>query len=170
MSLSKQIQIIRANYSVRFTLQHLYYQHINALAEALDNVPEDQREAFRREFIEKHHELRLVVSRLSDEEKRQALTDANKARDAASGSMTAWTEAYQKSMWPKVRRHIEKAFEKIDAGTFTEVDKKTLNEWLDAIEKQSLDEISFIITAYIGAESEDKKKAEGDRDFLEKAS
>lgn len=170
MSLQKRIKLVRANYAVKFTLPHLYNHQIDVLAEALKDVPEEERDAFRKDFIEKHHELRFVISRLSDEEKKGVDRVASKAMEANNGGVLSYVDAYQEDIWPKIKRHIEKGLEKGEDGAFTEVEKDTVKEYLETIEKFSRDEITFIIRAYNDAEAVDKERAEADPNFTGKVS
>ena len=165
MSVAEQIKILRANYAVKFTLPIVYSQHYEALKAAEAEAPEDEREAARKQFIETHHDLKLVVSRLSDEEKK----GAGRALLKAEGNI-AGLEAYHNDMWQKIRRHVEKGYERGTDGNFSEVKKETLGELLDMLKKYDEDCVSFIINAYNEAERADAKKAEADKDFLAPAS
>lgn len=171
MSLLKRAKLVRENYAVEFVLPVLFVDQREALAEHLKSIEDEKEsEAARDAWIEANHELKLTVTRLSDREQKDALKAGY--GDAEFGGVVPITFALDlaDALWVRIRRHVKKAVEKAEDGSWKAVADKELAEFFDAMEKHDVDGTHLIVRAYNEAKAKDREAARADQDFLDEAS
>lgn len=166
----------RANYAARFDLPYLDLEQIQELNRQAADLEGEALNAKRAEFVAEHCYLKLTVTRLADAEIGRAEELARKpykliTKESSEQELNAAFSDYlairRDQVWPMLRRHVEKAWERSEEGVWANVPLPEANQELDAT---GLPERAWLVARYYDAVAEDRKKAEADPNFTARAS
>lgn len=175
MSKLKEALQKRANLAAKFEIPYLSEEQLDALWEAIKELPEEEREAAREHFIDSHSWLKVTFSRLAeaemgraDELARQAFPLGDEYKKLPEGERARLGNVYlakrRDALWPMLLRSVVEGVEHVENENgggmhWVKVEQKELLKLLGLI---GLTEQAFFVNRYLEALAKDKEAREKD--------